>query len=289
MMITEIQYPEVLPQALIERLKKVEQLTIGLSAQTQINAKNHAYSSKLGGVAYMPKGEVYPRNKDGQPLALIAQLNLSEIFADPHMISVCNEDDVLKHYPKTGMLSFFNDATDDLMGLEFKEPFSKTGYRVMYFAEVIENEDHIALAEFDELAAIVHDDCYGALEITDSYLITASLKYTVPCLFTASLSDQAVKDYHEYVENDLDNNDDITDAIYDLLSQTNVGHAIGGYPWLTQSDPRSENDPRAILLFQLDSVGDVMLGDCGSMQFFISTEDLDKRNFSNVLYEWACC
>ena len=290
-MITKIQYPEVLPQALIDLLKKTEQLTIGLSADESIDVKDHAYSSKLGGVAYFPKKQEYPRNKDGQPLALIAQLNLSEIFADSSLAEACDADHVLKYYPRTGMLSFFNDATDDLMGLEFKEPFSKTGYRVVYFPEIIKSDDSIALAEFDELAEIAGDDCYGALGMDQSYLITSSLKYTIPSLEIATLDDENLLKFHDYTENQLDEESggDVMEALYDQASEICQGHAIGGYPMLTQSDPRRENDDRAILLFQLDSVGDVMLGDCGSMQFFISEEDLKNRDFSNVLYDWACC
>lgn len=290
-MITKIQYPEVLPQALIDLLKKMEQLTISLSADESIDAKDHVFSSKLGGVAYFSKEQEYPRNKDGQPLALIAQLNLAEIFADSAIVEACNADGILKNYPRTGMLSFFNDATDDLMGLEFKEPFSKTGYRVVYFPEVIQHDDHVALAEFNELSEIVGDDCYGALGMEDSYLITSSLKLTIPSLNISPLNNDDLLKLHDYTENQLDeeSEDDVMEVLYDQAAEVCQGHAIGGYPMLTQSDPRRENDDRTILLFQLDSVGDVMLGDCGSMQFFISEEDLKNRDFSNVLYDWACC
>ncbi|GAA5096535.1 YwqG family protein [Wohlfahrtiimonas larvae] len=291
MMITEIQYPEALSQTLIDLLKKMEQLTISLSANESIDVESHIYSSKLCGVAYFPKEQEYPRNKDGQPLALIAQLNLDEIFADIEMLEACNTDNFLRHYPKTGMLSFFNDATDDLMGLEFKEPFSKTGYKVIYFPEVIQNDENIALAEFNELSAIVGDDCYGALSMGQSYLITSSLKYTIPSLEISTLNDENLLKFHDYTENQLDeeSSEDVMEALYDQATEVCQGHAIGGYPMLTQFDPRGDNDDRTILLFQLDSVGDVMLGDCGSMQFFISEQDLKNRDFSNVLYDWACC
>lgn len=290
-MVTKIQYPETLPEALIDLLKKAEQLTISLSADESIGAKDHVYSSKLGGVAYFPKEQEYPRNKDGQPLALIAQLNLADIFADSEIVEACDADNVLKHYPRTGMLSFFNDATDDLMGLEFKEPFGKTGYKVIYFPEIIEGDENIALAEFNELSEVAGDDCYGALGMEDSYLITSSLKYTVPSLQISPLNDTDVQKFHDYTENNLDadSEDDVLEALYDQSAELCQGHAMAGYPLLTQSDPRHENDARTILLFQLDSVGDVMLGDCGSMQFFISEEDLKHRDFSNVLYDWACC
>ena len=47
------------------------------------------------------------------------------------------------------------------------------------------------------------------------------------------------------------------------------------------------------LLFQMDSdYGDedyVLWGDCGVGNFFIHQEDLKKRDFRKVLYNWDCC
>lgn len=71
------------------------------------------------------------------------------------------------------------------------------------------------------------------------------------------------------------------------------GHRIGGYPHFAQDDPRCFNyDEKEILLFQLDSdeVEDVnlMWGDAGVANFFISREDLKNGVFSDVLYSWDC-
>ncbi len=67
---------------------------------------------------------------------------------------------------------------------------------------------------------------------------------------------------------------------------------MSGYPTFTQTDPRfyskNENIPD-VLLFQLDSVRDIMWGDCGVANFFITLEDLKKKDFSNVWYNWDCC
>ncbi|MFP3390133.1 YwqG family protein [Brevibacillus sp. SIMBA_040] len=68
------------------------------------------------------------------------------------------------------------------------------------------------------------------------------------------------------------------------------GSRIGGYPYFTQDDPRSED---AILLLQLDMEGDhkdyyVSWGDSGVANFFIRKEDLLRLDFSNVVYTWDC-
>ena len=61
----------------------------------------------------------------------------------------------------------------------------------------------------------------------------------------------------------------------------------GGYPFFTQSDPRSADDGE-ILLFQLNSVKDIMWGDAGVANFFIDREALKNRDFSHVMYNWDC-
>jgi len=71
---------------------------------------------------------------------------------------------------------------------------------------------------------------------------------------------------------------------------TLFGHQVGGHPTFTQEDPRLPDDPR-VLLFQLDSDWQrgVMWGDSGIANFFIHPDDLARRDFSHVAYNWDCC
>ena len=71
------------------------------------------------------------------------------------------------------------------------------------------------------------------------------------------------------------------------------GHKMFGYPAFTQEDPRSsEKYDDYILLLQIDSVGigdkEIMWGDSGICNFFITKKDLENKNFSKVLYNWDC-
>ena len=96
--------------------------------------------------------------------------------------------------------------------------------------------------------------------------------------------DEDDSDYDEDYDNEEDDDDED-----DYYSESK----IGGYPYFTQDDPRHEESKKTVLLFQLDSDdvdGEeaVMWGDCGICNFFISPEDLKKRDFSNVLYNWDC-
>ena len=70
------------------------------------------------------------------------------------------------------------------------------------------------------------------------------------------------------------------------------GSKLGGYPFFTQEDPRTYGDYPTFdtLLLQIDTDDelDIMWGDSGVANFFIALEDLKKRNFSKVLYNWDC-
>ena len=73
-------------------------------------------------------------------------------------------------------------------------------------------------------------------------------------------------------------------------------HQMGGYPYFTQNDPREGGryPELDVLLFQIDSDGQdghdlIVWGDCGVANFFISREDLKKRDFSKAGYNWDCC
>ena len=82
--------------------------------------------------------------------------------------------------------------------------------------------------------------------------------------------------------------DDLMDMAYDTFS--NNGHKLGGYAYFTQEDPRKYQDEFKdfILLFQLDSDDHIMWGDVGVANFFIHPDDLGKKDFSKVMYNWDC-
>ena len=74
--------------------------------------------------------------------------------------------------------------------------------------------------------------------------------------------------------------------IDNLLLKDPTGHKIGGYPYFTQVDPRQENDPHTFLLLQIDTDEvdnkEILWGDCGVANFFISPEDLSACQFDNL-------
>lgn len=70
-----------------------------------------------------------------------------------------------------------------------------------------------------------------------------------------------------------------------------AGHKIGGYAYFTQGDPREYNKDQKddLLLLQIDTDENIMFGDSGVVNFFISYQDLINQNFDKAWFYWDCC
>ena len=78
----------------------------------------HIWQSKIGGNPYLPLNADYPRNANGEPLTLLAQVNFAEMPPLPN-------------FPTSGSLQFFIDGMDYSCGMDF-EYQSRENYRVVY-------------------------------------------------------------------------------------------------------------------------------------------------------------
>ena len=93
------------------------------------------WHSKVGGFPYLPKHAEYPVEDTGQPLQLLAQLNLSEMPPLPHL-------------PTTGILQFYIDPEDELFGANFENLERRERFRVIYFPVVDTNELNLIPPQF---------------------------------------------------------------------------------------------------------------------------------------------
>lgn len=66
------------------------------------------------------------------------------------------------------------------------------------------------------------------------------------------------------------------------------GIRLGGYPYFTQYDPRSEKDKDDILLLQVDSENGIEFGDGGIVNAFISPVNLKNKKFDSAYVHWDC-
>lgn len=265
-------YKEAFSKEFIEKIQQTEKETgmLYLSNDGELPLTQ----SKVGGVGYFPKEETYPIGASGKPLSLLAQLNFSEL---PEM----------KGYPTEGLLAFYIDEHDDLIGLDLDKPKNQAGYRVYYF-------ENLAKANFsrEELASFPTPE----YKIVNGEYAVACIKKQMPVLGESYEFEQAYgQDFYDFFEGLYgDDVDEKIDEVFDLLTEELGDAHVGGYPSFTQTDPRfyHENLQADVLLFQLDSVQsedvEVMWGDFGIGNFFIHPEDLKNKHFHKAWYNWDC-
>ncbi len=228
----------------------------------------HIFDSKIGGAYYVPSNLAFPVNqKTGAPLYLLAQINFEQI---PH----------LKDFPEKGMLQIFISGDDDSYGLDFDNEYSQSGWCIRYLEEVPKIVDQSCIYKpkwIDEMMfPLEKDTTYFLKPYLDRQVITMGDVHFDKVVDTCL--DEKLKEAMQ--------DDDVMDELNDLYKL--IPCQIGGYPYFTQDDPRQEKSDE-VLLFQLDSSKDIMWGDSGVGNFFISKEDLKNKDFSHVRYNWDCC
>ena len=228
--------------------------------------------SKFGGRPYWLKADPYPISKSGEPFRLLAQINFSELTVS------------IPDYPTEGILQFFV-ADDDVYGLDFDDMTNQDTFRIVYH-ETLESDESKWMTEFagfgDGRYFPVEKECTLSFELSNEIISGSDYRFNVITQFHQLLENTTDKDYETY--------DEVMEAYGDLAS--GQGSKLGGYPFFTQEDPRTYGDYPTFdtLLLQIDTDDelDIMWGDSGVANFFIASEDLKKRDFSKVLYNWDC-
>ncbi|MER5174146.1 YwqG family protein, partial [Thioclava kandeliae] len=115
----QLQIPKELEQyrSILEESVKPYIKVSGTQAETTL------FESKFGGYPYLPIDQEHPKDSNGQPMMLLAQLNLEEI---PN----------IEHMPQHGMLQFFISAEEDLFGADFDHPTSQKDFRIVYHSTI---------------------------------------------------------------------------------------------------------------------------------------------------------
>ena len=252
-------------------------------------------SSKFGGVPYLPEGVDAPTNAHGDPLGMIAQINCAEL----------PDNDI---YPKTGILQFWLDPTDDLYGANYDNPIAQDNNRVMYYPEIGAPNSGVGLAQVDreegefpgywpispldmELAL-----SFEAIEQGEAVLSEDFFNVFVH-QWNSLYPDQTIKSLWDL--------DDLSDEpVTDFFDDFAEFHKIGGKPIFVQGDPRDVKDNLKNYTVDLLTIvsGDVhdprggedsrnieiMWGDMGTANWLITPEQLAACDFSQVLFEWSC-
>ena len=237
--------------------------------------------SKVGGLPYWDPALPYPTDSQGNKTTLLAQLNFAQLGTEDPL-------------PRAGILQFFI-GQDDGFGIDFDQPDRQKNFRVVYHPEpdsalTLEQIQALKLpthVEADLCTPVIREAAFTA-EKTVGYMgpedgrFDALFREVVRAVTGEDIGEQNAYQY-------------LGDADCRCLNDqlNNTGHRLLGYPFFTQYDPREPDSPYDTLLFQLDSdmidrKDLVLWGDCGVGNFFINREDLLRRDFSRILYNWDC-
>ncbi|ORY44608.1 DUF1963-domain-containing protein [Neocallimastix californiae] len=102
----------------IKRLSKQDNYLI-----KYLDEEPDIFDSKFGGIPYWTTDKEYPKNSEGEKLSLLAQINFDKC-------------DVEEPLPKNGLLQFFIDGGDDLMGVNYDEQTIQNNFRVVYHEKI---------------------------------------------------------------------------------------------------------------------------------------------------------
>lgn len=252
------------------------------------------FESKLGGVPYMPADFEYPKGKSGifkgRPLRLLAQLNFEKL---PH----------IENFPRKGILQFFcsDDEDDCAYGINFDNRTEQNGFRIIYHENIIADESRLMPKE----SMPKFRNNMGNFPFEGEFLLEAEAAEMCPVSsgdyrfneaafeVLGKISGKNIATFNDAEEAGF--GDDFWEKLYVMRDTERT--CIGGYPFFTQDDPREYTPEIAdygVLLFQCasffgDDTGDeIMWGDMGVGNFFISENDLKNLDFSKVAYNWDC-
>ncbi len=228
--------------------------------------------NKIGGIPYLPIGEEYPKDNNGNPMLLLLQVNFKDIDLDG--------------FPKDGILEIF--VENELMDVYDQE---KNSYCVKYYKDNLEyQKDNIPVAHVEKYTSIVDKSYKISLKKTKGYMPYNDFR-----------SEETIKKAANYIMNKelniVNNNSYEVDKLFgDTINMfyDDTTICIGGYADFTQCDPREHGNSlgdKTVCLFKLDSFYDlekIFLGDAGILFALISPDELNKKEFDKTYINWDC-
>ena len=283
-------------QALVEEIARrissdTRKPAVAFRLEKRRKRKSDLLGSFLGGDSYWSPGGVPVTAEDGSPLYPLAQIRCSELN--------------LPGYPTQGLLQFLI-GTDDLYGCALSASYDSEAGNGNWCVRYIPTVPEVLAA--DEVVTLPHIE-RGSGNSSDSgkELSTPFEKGFHGRALRAERIEQAAENLYcdefepaywrvigqfdpEMIEEADIILDDLQEAVVDHLYVESAASSIqvGGYPVFTQSDVRSDYDNELVLL-KVDSVSRVLMwGDSGCANFLIRRNDLERLDFSHVLYTWDC-
>jgi len=213
--------------------------------------------SKIGGKPYLPVGEDYPTDKNGNTLAFLLQINLKDID--------------LEEYPKEGFLVVYtNPCCYDI-----------NEYVIKYYEKISAYQENFPDVDLSE--HIVKESYKIKLTKAHCYMPISDYRFenTIGTI----------------IRNFYNVNPDDNKLLYQILGMNNWMEkvnenisnpliTIGGYPEFINEDPRSyENSEMTECLFKIDSNRNpnIIINDLGILNFVIKKSDINNKKFDKAL------
>ena len=267
-------------------LDEIKRRTLTTAYQLEFDTESAPtiFDSKVGGLPYWDPAKTYPTDSKGNKMYLLAQINF-------------DREKVESPLPQSGMLQFFL-AYDDAYGLHYHDEIRQKNWRVVYHekidtnmnAELVEGLGIPTDTENQEYCSPVLKSCVFHLVKKETWI--TSMHSDAFDTLTLELAEELFGETEAEFGSDVFGDEQFTLILEE--DSHNKNSQLLGHPYFTQEDVREEGSRYATLLFQLDSETVdkeeiTMWGDCGVGNFFINAEDLQRLDFSNVLYNWDCC
>jgi uncharacterized protein YwqG len=243
-------------------------------------------ASKFRGVPYIEKGQDYPKNKNGEPLVLLAQINCADVPEYPG-------------FPKQGILQFYIQPSDGpgsthIWGINDyeEEPWVATDYwrslqrqdyfRVIYHPEIKAATDPSRIPQYTGFGMPIDR------EVALSFNLNTESVNAEDYQFERYFGGDVYDFFQEHP-----NIPEETQSQFLKYLSSDVVAKIGGYGQFTQGDPREgipDRDDWLVLLnitgASIPGGGEILWGDAGTGIFLIHKQDLANRDFSKVAYSW---
>lgn len=210
------------------------------------------WESKLGGCPYLEHLEDYPIGVNERPMMFLAQINLEEMPP-------------LEDFPTKGILQFYIEdvecGLDEACVVKYIENYTKDETRLLKENPYRDN--------YEDYEPFTND---GKITFKQRQMAFTSSSERFEEMFLQDATEEE------------------KDALYAVCNAADS--RVGGFPYFVQYAPGYyDNGTCDVLLLQLDidDVCGIMFGDSGNCTFLISKENLIKRDFSNVEYDWQCC
>lgn len=242
------------------------------------------YSSKIGGIPYMPKDFEYPCRSDGTPLRLLCQLNFAKLPK-------------LDNFPSDGILQIYISDTGKLDLTDYIQTTAEQDdFRVIYFEDILRKESLLKTAsEMPEFTSCAFP------AVRERVLVPMKPKPSIPSCLDFRFEDEVLEFAKKYgicsknaqTVNDIPN--DACEPLYHRFSYPGFT-GIGGAGSFISGDPRAayygEYRDCLCCLFRLADIEETCPEDHeiyakadGVFQFFVSYDDLRKKDFSRVLFD----